>query len=151
MLWNLILLMPVTMAILLFTWFLVGCSYGIQLTSIIVLSCSTSSSSKTNLLKPLAVLSPPVLVGQKITRITDNGETNLLKPLALSSPLVLVGQKITNITDNRPIISDVGYFLTNENKSAQNSKRFQQICFRATAGGTTWPGPCPNQSHFWLK
>ena len=40
--------------------------------SIIVLSSSTSSSSKTNLLKPLAILSPLVLFGRKITNITDN-------------------------------------------------------------------------------
>ena len=44
----------------------------IQLTSIIVLRCSTSSSSKTNLLKPLTnvILDP---LGQKSTSITDHG------------------------------------------------------------------------------
>ena len=72
MIWNLILHIPVIMAILLFTWFSVRCSYGIQLTSKIGLF-STSRSSKTNLLKPLAVLGPLVLVDQKITNITDNG------------------------------------------------------------------------------
>ena len=72
MIWNLILHIPVIMVILLFTWFSVRCSYGIQLTSKIGLF-STSRSSKTNLLKPLAVLGPLVLVDQKITNITDNG------------------------------------------------------------------------------
>ena len=45
---------------------------SIQLTSIIALWCSTSSSSKTNLLKPLTnVIFGPI--GQKTTSITDHG------------------------------------------------------------------------------
>ena len=41
-----------------------------SLTSILAWRCSTSSSSKTNLLKPLTGLGP---LGQKITSIADHG------------------------------------------------------------------------------